>query len=271
MEIQLMGPLKLQVNGRDEIPSARKPRKVLAMLLLNEGRLVTTDSLRTELWEDEAPRSALTTLQTYILQLRKALAAMTGQSVAQVSRELLMTWPCGYVLRLDDEASVDLRQFGGLAVAGRAADRRGDVHGAVEHYRHALRLWRGPLLSDIEHGSQLRSEAVRLEECRLSMIERCVEGDLRLGRHREAVSELSALVAQYPYHEELHAHLMIALSRSGRRQDALAAYQRLRTRMTAELGLEPGFRLRQLQGAVLSGEPEQVPLQRGGIPLGASA
>ncbi|WWQ62479.1 AfsR/SARP family transcriptional regulator [Streptomyces sp. Q6] len=273
MEMRLMGPLSVSWNGRSDIPSARKPRKVLALLLLNEGKPVTVNSLLTELWGDEPPRSALTTLQTYVLQLRKSLASMGECSVTDVSRRLLMTWPCGYVFNVEENSRVDLREFRRIAAAGRAAELEGDIRGAVGHFRSALKLWRGPLLADIEHGPLLRSEAVRMEECRLGMIERCVEGDLRLGRHREAVSELSALVSQYPYHEDLHAQLMIALYRCGRRQDALAAFQRLRERMVDGLGLEPGARLQRLQLAVLSGEADlddSMPTPRP-APVGALA
>ncbi|MFD3523533.1 BTAD domain-containing putative transcriptional regulator [Streptomyces sp. NPDC058653] len=252
-----MGQLSLRWNGSEKIPSAGKPRTVLALLLLNEKRPVTTGSLITELWGEDPPRSALTTLQTYILQLRKCLAAMSGQGLSRISRNTLVTWPCGYLLRVSDDATSDLSEFRRLTDVGRSAEREGDIMTAVSHFREALGLWRGPLFADIEHGPVLRAEAVRLEECRLSLIERCVEGDLILGRHREAVSELSALIAQYPYHEELAAQLMIALVRSGRRQDALAVFRSLRERMIEDLGLEPGGRLHRLQYDVLSGEVEE--------------
>jgi DNA-binding SARP family transcriptional activator len=263
--------MSVRWNDRTDLPSARKPRKVLALLLLNESKLVTTRSLITELWGDEPPRSALTTLQTYVLQLRKSLAAMGGRSVAEVSKNLLVTWPCGYMFEAGECSRVDLKEFNRIAMDGRSAERRGDIRAAVGHFRSALSLWRGPLLADIEHGPLLRSEAVRMEECRLGMTERCVEGELRLGRYREAISELAALIAQYPYHEDLHALLVIALSRCGRRQDALAVFQRLRERMVDGLGLEPGARLQRLQLAVLSGDAdlEHSATVPRGVPLDA--
>nr|AAC18102.1 pathway specific regulator [Streptomyces roseofulvus] len=264
MEIKYMGQLTMRWEGREKLPSARKPRTVLALLLLNDKTPVTTSALITELWGENPPRSALTTLQTYILQLRKCLAAMSGRSLACISEKTLVTWPCGYLARLPADATSDVAEFRRFAREGREAERRGHLAEAVRSYRAALSLSQGPLLADIEHGPLLRAEAVRMEECRLSLVERSIEGDLLLGRHREVVSELSALVAQYPYHEQLTGQLMVALVRCGRRQDALAVHQRLRARMVEDLGLEPSSHLRALQSAVLSGEPLPGPPGTGG-------
>lgn len=261
MEIRVLGPLVARHKAAQAVPSAGKPRKVLALMLLNEQQMVPVSALINELWDDEPPRSALTTLQTYVLHLRKLFADTLGLSPSQVSKQILQTRNTGYLLSLGD-ADLDLREYRRLEQAGRSALQSGDDAAAVETFARALGLWRGSALIDVEHGRLLEAEVARLEQSRLTMVEYQVEATLRLGRHRESLSDLAGLVVQHRFHENLHAQYMLALHRSGCRTRALEIYHRLRTSMIDELGLEPSPKLQWLHHAVLTSEPQLDELRR---------
>lgn len=261
MEIRVLGPLVAHHEAAQAVPSAGKPRKVLAMLLLNEQQMVPVSALVSELWDGEPPRSARTTLQTYVLQLRKLFADTLGLSPSQVTKQVLQTRNGGYLFA-PGQAALDLREYRRLEQAGLSAMRGGDDAAAVEIFDRALGLWRGSALSDVEHGRLLEAEVARLEQSRLTMVEYQVEAGLRLGRHRESLSELAGLVVQHRFHENLHAQYMLALHRSGCRTRALEVYHRLRASMIDELGLEPSPKLQWLHHAVLTSEPELDELRK---------
>jgi DNA-binding SARP family transcriptional activator len=231
---------------------------VLAALAVHVNEVVPVGALVDELWGERVPRSALTTMQTYILQLRslidRALRIAPDGALGGV-KHILATHPRGYALYADEEA-VDLRQFERLALAGHHARRLGDFETASRCFTGALRWWRGgqPLV-DVHLGSLLRVEVYRLEESRLNVLDRRIDADLRLGRHHELLGELAGLVGTYRTHEGMYAHLMLALYRSGRRGEATLVYRRLHKCLADELGLEPSPVLRRLQRAILEGDP----------------
>ena len=250
MQIKVLGPLNVHVGFTDALPTARKPRKLLALLLLSDSRVVPVSSLVTELWDHSPPRSAMTTLQTYVMQLRKALAEAMGVSTTLVSREVLLTKGTGYAFRVSP-GQLDLHEYARLESAGEWALKCGDDAGAVRLLRQAERLWRGPALADIEHGQLMEAEVARLEQSRMTMVERRIEAELRLGLHQSTLSELAGLVSYHRFHEDLHAKFMLALYRSGHRSRALEVYQRLRKALVDELGLEPSPKLQSLLRSVL--------------------
>ncbi len=254
MEIHVLGSLSVHHDGHDATPTASKPRKVLALLLLNEARVVSTASLLTELWDDAPPRSALTTLQTYILQLRKLIAAALDVPVATVAREVLITRNGGYSFRSPGD-DFDLQQYAKLSNQGRAALEAGDDATGVRLIRRALATWTGPVLVDVEHGRLIQTEAARLNQCRLTLIERRIEAELGMRRHRELLGELASLAVEHPFHEDLHGQYMLALHLSGRRERALDVFHQLRGSMIEELGLEPSPRIQRLQHAIISSDP----------------
>ncbi|MER7247846.1 BTAD domain-containing putative transcriptional regulator [Kribbella sp. NPDC000426] len=120
--------------------------------------------------------------------------------------------------------------------------------------RQAEQLWRGPALEEFD-ADWARADAVRLDQLRLGVLEDRIDADLRLGHHREVVGELEPVVREHPYRETLWVHLVLALYRCGRQADALAAYQQARSLLAAELGIEPGPELRDLEAAVLRHDP----------------
>ncbi|MET8685641.1 AfsR/SARP family transcriptional regulator [Streptomyces sp. NPDC004732] len=259
MDIEVLGALAVRENGRSITPTAPKPRQVLALLALHADRMVPVSALTEELWGAAPPRSARTTLQTYVLQLRELIAAALDRDAAadgageprRSAKDVLVTMPGGYLLCGGGGAS-DVRTFERLAGAGYRAMDAGDCAGAARQLREALALWSGTAFADVQAGPQLQMEIKRLDESRLCALDRRIEADLRLGRHRELLAELTVLVNGYRTHESLHAQYMLALHRSGRRGEALDAYQRLRTTLVQELGLEPSARLRRLQRSILT-------------------
>ncbi|MCL6739483.1 AfsR/SARP family transcriptional regulator, partial [Streptomyces neyagawaensis] len=246
MRFRVLGPVSLSPRT----PSAAKPRALLATLLVQAGEVVPVHSLIDELWGTEPPRTATTTLQVYVSQLRKVLAEAGGSAH---SGELLTRAP-GYLLAVP-ERDFDLPCFERLRAEGRAAYQEGDFGRASGLLHEALALWTGPALSGIPHGVRLESAAIRLDELRMEVLEQRIVADLRLGRHQELAGELLALANEHPLRETLHGHLMVALYRTGRGSDALRVYGRLRHSLVEELGVEPSPGLSRLHERVLRREP----------------
>ncbi|MFB8351386.1 AfsR/SARP family transcriptional regulator [Streptomyces niveus] len=264
MRIDVLGVLDVRENGASVAPTAPKPRQVLALLALHADRVVPVSALIDELWAGRPPRSARTTLQTYVLQLRDLIALALDQQAPGAesdpasrrrAKDVLVTSPGGYMLVLG-EGSSDVREFERLSGMGYRAIDQGDFQGASRLLREALALWTGSAFADVQTGAQLEMEARRLEEARLCALDQRIEADLRLGRHRELLAELTVLTSRYSTHENLHAQFMLALHRSGRRGEALDVYHRLRGTLVRDLGLEPSSRLRQLQQSILTAAPE---------------
>ncbi|WP_431044313.1 AfsR/SARP family transcriptional regulator [Streptomyces sp. P1-3] len=254
MDIKLLGPLSVETCGQSIVPSAGKPRQILALLSVYANQMLPVPTLMEEIWGADMPRSALTTLQTYILQLRRRLAAAYGPQAPQASKAVLATRYGGYLLEAEPGA-VDVHEYDRLVAAGNDALDAGDDGEASLLFSEALAVWRGPALVDVRVGPILEIEVARLEESRLGVLERRIEADLRLGRHAALLTELTELTARHPLHEGLHAQCMAALYRAGRPWQALEVYQGLRTRLVEDLGLEPSPRLRKLQQAVLASDP----------------
>lgn len=265
MDIEVLGALDVRENGVSVTPTAPKPRQVLALLAVHADRVVPVASLIEELWSARPPRSARTTLQTYVLQLRELIGQALARGAAdgpasggRSAKDVLVTLPGGYLLAASGGTS-DVREFDRLAGLGYRAMDAGDFAGASRTLGAALDLWSGSAFADVQTGAQLTMEARRLEESRLCALDQRIEADLRLGRHREVLAELTVLTSRYRNHENLHAQFMIALHRSGRRGEALNAYTHLRTTLSRDLGLEPSPRLRRLQHSILMAAPEGPP------------
>ena len=233
MQVSLLGPVEVSVDGRRVPIGAGKPRALLTLLALHEGSAVSTDRLVEGLWGEEPPASATKMVQLLVSQLRKALAA-AGDGASIVTRGR------GYELHLGAEG-LDARRFEQLITAGMP--------------REALALWRGAPLLDVAEEPFAIAEIRRLEELRLRAIELAVERDLADGRHREVVGELELLVTQEPLAERFHAQRMLALYRCGRQADALDAYRAARAALIDAIGVEPGPELRDLQEAILRQDP----------------
>jgi len=260
MDIAVLGPMEISIGGRSLVPTARKTRSLLALLALNSGRMISTARIQEELWGDEPPRSASTTLQTYVMQLRNALAdAAVDQR--DTGRRMLQTRGNGYALNPGHNGRSDLVDFERQVTAANRRLEDGDLHAASTLIRDALELWRGTTLADVQCGRVLDAEVVRLEQRRRSLQDRRIQIDLTIGRHHDVVDELAQLALQDRTDEGVHSHLMLALHRCGRRAHALHAFHQLRAAMLDELGLQPSPKLHRLQRAILEADPE---LETGG-------
>lgn len=255
MRIQVLGPLSAEVNGGSIVPTASKPRQVLSLLALYPGRVMPVPTLMEEIWGTQPPQSALTTLQTYILQLRRRLGTAMGPDAPGGAKEVLATRHGGYLLQIPED-SVDVHSYERLIREGQTAFETGDSRVSADRFRAALDLWRGPALVDVRVGPILDIEVMRLEESRLVTVERRIDADLRLGRHCELLAELAELTARHPQHEGLHSQVMVALYRSGRQASALEVYRRLRMRLIEDLGVEPSPQLQRLHQAMLAVDPQ---------------
>lgn len=260
MDIEVLGALSVREAGVSIVPTAPKPRQVLALLALHADQVVTVTALVEELWGSTPPRSARTTLQTYVLQLRELIdkALAHGERRGCTAKDILATVPGGYRLETQ-EGSVDFREFERRAGAGYRAMDAEDYGAAARRLADALALWSGSALTDVQAGIRIDMEARRLEEARLSVLDQRIEADLRLGRHRELLPELTVLVNRYRMHESLYGQFMLALHRSGRRGEALDVYQRLRNTLVTELGLEPSAALARLQRSILMARADAPP------------
>lgn len=250
-EIRLLGPLQLRFDSVIATPRARKPRQLLVLLLLRINRFVPISYLLRGLWDDSPPRSATTTLQTYVLQLRNSL----GKQPERGAKDILITMDGGYMLSVQG-ACFDLHTYQNLVSEGINALRSGKDHEAKQSLTSALDLWNGDALADVRHGQILETEAARLEESRLRALEHRIEADLRLGRCWEVLEELSTLSMRYPVHENFHTQYMLALYCSGHRLEALKVFHRLRSALISEVGVEPTARLQQLHQTILTSDRE---------------
>lgn len=251
LEFRMLGPLEVWRGEEPVLLPPGRPRALLGLLLVQANTVVTTDRLLEELWRGDPPRTAGHALQVYVANLRKLLEP--GREAA--GSAVVMTRRPGYVLVVPPERC-DARCFERLAADGGRALDEGRPGEATRIFADALALWRGPVLADLMDEPFVRAEATRLGELRLVATERRVEAELDLGRHAEVTGELEALVQRHPLRERLWSQLMVALYRSSRQADALSAYQRVRTILADELGLEPGPELRRLEAAVLRHDPQ---------------
>ncbi|MCX4528228.1 MULTISPECIES: BTAD domain-containing putative transcriptional regulator [unclassified Streptomyces] len=247
----LLGPLQVSLDERPLTIAGPRSRRVLATLLLEAGRVVPVAGLTEAVWDDP-PATAREQLQNVAAALRRA-----GMPVARTD--------AGFVLEPGPGTLIDVREFARLRSAAEASD---DPGGARQLLGQALELWRGPVALAGLEGRILTSASARLEQDRLDCVERALAADLQLGRHARACAELAGLVARYPLRERLVELHMLALYRSGRRGEALAAFTLARRRLAAEAGLDPGPALRALHAALLSDTDPGGPA--GGSPAGGS-
>jgi YVTN family beta-propeller protein len=239
MQYRVLGPLEVR-DGEESLPLAgAKQRALLALLLLHANRVLSRDRLIDELWGDEPPATAVTSLQVYVSRLRKLLPASA-----------LLTRPPGYLLEVEPD-DLDLQRFERLLAEGHEALAEGDAERAAIVLHQALALWRGPALAEFAFEPFAQAEIGRLEDLRLAAVEERLEADLALGRHAEVIGELEALVAENPHRERLRGQLILALYRSGRQAEALDAYQQTR-RALDELGIEPSAALQRLEKQILT-------------------
>ena len=243
MELRVLGPFEaVGDDGRSLDVGGLRPQALLVALALAGGHPVAADQLLDQVWPGEKLPDR-NRLQVQVSRLRRALGD-----------DRISSRGGGYALEIPASA-LDAARFEQLVAQGRAALQRQDPAGAAGRLRQALGLWRGPPLAEFADTGFAPAVIIRLEEARLAATEDRIEADLLLGLHGELAGETDALVRAHPLRERLWGQLIVALYRSGRQGDALAAYQRARAVLADELGVDPGPELRRLESAVLSQDP----------------
>ncbi|MGW3962987.1 AfsR/SARP family transcriptional regulator [Amycolatopsis sp. NPDC005003] len=239
LRYRLLGPVAVAgVDGPVRL-GGPKQRTVLAALLLNANQVVSEDRLIELLWEDRPPASARGQLQVRVWELRKLLG-----------REVIVRREPGYLIEVRP-GELDMELFDTVAKDARRLIDRGERRRGVERLRAVLELWQGPPLGGVTDALVRRSGQF-LAEQRMAALETLFDAELATGRHTHVVRELRHFAGEYPFGERLQEQLMLALQRSGRTPEALEVYAATRRRLDAELGVEPGERLRAMHQQVLA-------------------
>ena len=244
----ILGSIEL-CDGERRLPvGGRRPVALLALLLVNGNRALSTDRMIETLWGGHDP-GAVKRLQAAILRLRRTLDPGGG-----AGESVLQTVAGGYMLAVAP-GELDAEVFQTSMQDGCRALEAGDARRARDVLGEALSLWRGPALAEVAYEEFAHPEIRRLEELRLAALEAWMEAGLRLGMHGELIGDLEGLVTAHAGRERLAGQLMLALYRCGRQRDALDVYTRTRTHLARELGLEPGPALQALQADILAQSP----------------
>lgn len=247
VELGVLGPVEVRAGGQVLDAGHARRRAVLAVLLLDLGRVVPVQALIDRVWGEDPPASVLNTLYGYVARLRSVIARASDPRVTLSHR------PGGYLLQAEAE-QLDLCRFRRLsaeAVVG-SDDRRG-----AGLLRQALELWRGPALAGVQ-SPWLNAMRDTLEADRLAALEDLSDIRLRQGEHGALVGELTEQAAACPGDERLIAQLMLALYRSGRQADALRWFERTRRHLASEVGVDPGSSLRTLHQQILRADPALI-------------
>jgi predicted ATPase/DNA-binding SARP family transcriptional activator len=277
VEFGILGPLTISDGAQEIGVGGAKQRVLLAALLIDRGRVVSTDRLAELLWPDEAPVNPRNALQSQVSQLRRSLG--------EAGRNLVVARPPGYLLAVDD-AGVDAARFEGFVAEAREAAATGRPEDVARLLREGLGLWRGPALSEFADQGFAAAEAARLDQLRLTAVEERLDAELAGGKDAELVPELEALVAEQPLRERLRGQLMLALYRAGRQAEALEVFHDARRVLDEELGIDPGPDLTRRYESLLRQEddaprrpvstptastvPSAAPLRSGHVPASLS-
>ncbi|MDX6299089.1 MAG: hypothetical protein QOF53_303 [Nocardioidaceae bacterium] len=265
MRVLLLGPVRAEADdGAAVALGGPKQRAVFTALALNAGRVVSLDRLISELWSDEPPARATMALQSIVSRLRRILAAVPSDGLPPAR---IVTRPPGWVLELPPE-NVDAVEFSALAREGADLLAAGRPQAAAQRLRQALDLWTDPALGGLDPGQLPWNEGSRLEQLRLDTTEVLLSADLAAGQDLRVAEESLRFVTENPFRERGWLALMLALYRSGRQADALAAAARLRAVLSEELGLDPSLEVRELEAAILRQDPSlhSGPRGRVGVP-----
>ncbi len=244
----MLGPLEVRRDGRLLSVPGGKTSELLVRLAVDAGQLVRTDRLMDDLWSAAGVTTRRNTLQSKVAKLRRALG----------DPPVITSADGGYTLDVEPSDVDALAVLAHTAVAARRLDD-GDDRGAADLSASTLRLFRGEVLPAAGDGDWVDPHRARLESARATLVETQFSARLRLGDAGDLIGELDAAVRSLPFQEGLWALLITAQYRAGRQADALASYQRVRTQLTEELGLEPGPQLQQLEQQILTHDPSLGP------------
>lgn len=235
----MLGEIEVWRAGERVKLDGERLRRLLAFMLVRANRELAADELIEAVWHDRTLRDPHNALHACVSRLRAA-----------VGEDSLQTTSSGYRLVVGPQ-QLDAQAFETLVAEGKNALRADDAQAAATSFTRALALWRGRAYGDLAYAAIVDEEIQRLEELRLTAVERRLDALLRLGEGPDLVSELNALVRAHPLQERFRSQLALALYRSGRQADALQVCQAARGMLREELGLEPTPELRKIELAIL--------------------
>ncbi|WP_328848964.1 BTAD domain-containing putative transcriptional regulator [Micromonospora zamorensis] len=267
LRFEILGPQRAWFADREIDLGPGKQRAVLAVLLLSTGRPVATGQIVEAVWPDDPPANGPNVVQKYVAGLRRVLEPDRSP---RTPGQVISLTDAGYLLRVDPEA-VDAVRFERGVQAARRRHESGVTEQALAELTAALDLWHGEPFTGFS-GAVFEAARHRLVELRAVALETRAELKLDSGRHRELVGELVELVAEFPVRERLRHQYMLALYRSGRQAEALAAYRDIDSLLREEYGIGPGEALRGLHGRILRADPTlTASVPETGWPASASA
>ena len=255
IEVRVLGPTAVKVDGRPVELGSLRQRRLLAALAIDAGSVVSADRLADRVWADgELPEDPRRALRTYLARLRQALAG----------DEAIVTEPSGW--RLDEfVVDVDANRFTELVDGTRWMNI--DVHQRLARLDKALDLWRGEAFEDAVGEEWVRADVDRLNELRITAVERRYDAMLEAGMHTDALPGLAGEVDTHPLRDRLVGLQMLAMFRSGRQAEATRVFQAHRHRLADELGLAPGAELVELDRRIVAGDPSLQLTSTAGRPL----
>jgi len=258
LAFSLLGPVRAWRGGTELDLGSRQQRTTLAMLLLREGTVATLDELISGMWGYEPPRSAVTTIRTYVSRLRGILDRADADSGTR-----LHSVGGGYTLETSVDA-LDVSRFRRHTTRAAEAARRADWSTAAAEQATALKLWRGqPLAGTI--GPYADGQRIRLQQLGTAARIDFLSAQVNLGLHREVLPELSAMAAAHPLWEDVQALFMTALYGGGRVGEALEHYRKARRALVDDLGIEPGVRMRTVHQRILASDPSLTTVPPGPV------
>jgi DNA-binding SARP family transcriptional activator len=243
VEFRILGSLEVESEGTRLDLGPPKQQAVLAVLLLHANEIVSTEKLIEQVWPERPPRTAAHSIQIYVSELRRTFEPHAGAP-------LITTRPPGYLLEVAPEC-VDAERFAQLVADGLRGLHDGDRASGRDALRSALRMWRGPPLSDFTYEEFAQSYVHRLTGLRLDALEELAAAELDQDRPQEALPLLRTAVGDDPLRERCRELRMLALYRAGRQAEALREYQQFRKLLDDELGLDPSPPLRRLEERIL--------------------
>jgi DNA-binding SARP family transcriptional activator len=249
LQFGVLGPLQLRAGSALVPLGAPKQRAVLAMLVMNRNHAVSVDALIDAVWGDSPVPAARTSIHSYVSNLRRLLS-----SAVRDPNKVLASMPPGYQLNVAD-ADCDLGRFVTEKNAGVHAAASGRFEDASTYLTAALAEWRGPFLDDLREFAFVDPFATALAELRVAVQTAHAEAEIACGRADAIIPRLELLSAEHPYRERLWAQLITAYYVTERQSDALNAYQRLKTNLAENLGIDPGPTIRSLHEQILRQEP----------------
>ena len=248
MKFGVLGPVT--AGGGEEVPAlSPMVRSLLAVLLVEAGRPVSEARLTEALWGDNPPQTSKAALQNHVLGLRRALGAGEAPRVRRTYD--------GYLIEIE-AGELDLQEFEQLSGEGSDDLVAGRWQAATDALTGALALWRGDPLADARPATRDAVDVGRIHEARLQIVEQLARARLELGHYDRVIGEIEPLLREHPWREAMHGQLMHALHGAGRQAEALTVYQRLRTALVTELGVEPSAGLADLHRRILAGDPTLV-------------